>query len=87
MNFNAESGETEPARAAQTLVPRVPAPADENEVMFDQLEYLVEHVTGEGLCGCSDCRRYLRARAVLLEIFEYPAPAVRKAAATLPEAA
>jgi hypothetical protein len=40
--------------------------------MREQLEYLIEHVTAAGQCGCAECQRYLRARAILLEIFEKP---------------
>jgi hypothetical protein len=42
--------------------------ADANEVMREQLEYLIEHAAG-GTCGCTLCHRYLRTRALLLEIF------------------
>ena len=44
------------------------APADVNEVMREQLEYLIEHAGG-GTCGCPQCQRYLRARSLLMEIF------------------
>ena len=67
---------------------RVPEPADENDVMREQLEYLIGHATDSGMCGCSDCQRYLRARSALLEIFSEPTPQqVRLSAATLPMAA
>jgi hypothetical protein len=48
--------------------PRVVAAANENDVMLEQLEYLIEHAQG-GVCGCVQCNRYLRARAVLMEAF------------------
>jgi len=48
--------------------PRVIAAADTNEVMVEQLQYLIEHA-GRGICGCPQCERYLRARALLMEIF------------------
>ena len=48
--------------------PRVVAAANENEVMLEQLEYLIEHAQG-GICGCAQCTRYLRARSVLMEVF------------------
>jgi len=42
--------------------------ADANEVMREQLDYLIEHAQG-GPCGCAQCLRYQRARTVLLELF------------------
>ena len=48
--------------------PLVIAAADPNQVMREQLEYLIEHAGG-GTCGCSQCERYLRARALMMEIF------------------
>jgi len=48
--------------------PRVVAAANANEVMLEQLEYLIEHAQG-GICGCVQCNRYLRARSVLMEAF------------------
>ena len=63
--------------AAARLAPR-PQAAIENEVMLDQLEFLIEHVQ-EGVCGCEQCERYLRARTLLLEVFsDAPRPAVAK---------
>lgn len=66
---------------------RVLEPADESEVMREQLEYLIIHTAGHGLCGCSECQRYVRVRALLLEIFSEPAPQAAAATATLPMAA
>ena len=48
--------------------PRVVAAANANEVMLEQLEYLIEHAHA-GACGCSQCQRYQRARSVLMEVF------------------
>lgn len=53
------------ASAAPLLVVEA---ADPNEVMREQLEYLLDHAR-EGLCGCTACARYQRVRSVLLEIF------------------
>jgi len=44
------------------------AAADANEVMLEQLQYLIDHAGG-GTCGCPQCERYLRVRALLTEIF------------------
>ena len=61
--------------APQIEVPRIPEPADETDVMREQLEYLIEHAAEGTACGCSDCQRYRRVRAILLEIFDEPVPA------------
>ena len=45
------------------------APAAADDVMREQLDFLLEHVA-TGFCGCSLCNRYLRARFVLLDLFE-----------------
>jgi hypothetical protein len=63
--------------APQTEMPRIPEPADETDVMREQLEYLIEHAAHEGPCGCSECQRYLRVRSILLEIFAEPRLAPR----------
>jgi hypothetical protein len=69
-------------------LPRVAEPADENDVMREQLEYLIDHASEQGTCGCSECQRYLRARSLLLEIFSEPAgQPVRRPSATMPMAA
>jgi hypothetical protein len=48
--------------------PRVVGAADANDVMREQLEFLIEHAQG-GDCGCPLCNRYHRARTLLLEAF------------------
>jgi len=58
--------------APQAAMTRIPEPADESDVMREQLEYLIEHTAREVDCGCSECQRYLRVRAILLEIFGEP---------------
>jgi len=58
--------------APQAAVARIPEPADETEVMREQLEYLIAHTTQDAPCGCTECQRYLRVRAILLEIFGEP---------------
>jgi len=68
-------------------LPRVPEPADENDVLREQLEYLIGHAA-ERICGCSDCQRYLRVRSALLEIFSEPKPQqASQSAVALPMAA
>ena len=72
MAAHAELDGTETTLHTALILPRVPEPADTSDVMREQLEYLICHVSERGSCGCSDCQRYLRARSVLLEIFSEP---------------
>jgi hypothetical protein len=51
----------------------MPEPADEAEILREQLDYLIEHAAGNVPCGCGECQRYVRVRAALLEIFGEPA--------------
>ncbi len=44
------------------------AAADTNDVLREQLDFLIEHA-GEGMCGCSSCQRYAGVRAVLMQVF------------------
>jgi hypothetical protein len=85
---HAELDGTTTMRHGEFNPPAVPGSADERDVMREQLEYLIEHITERGECGCSDCQRYLRVRSVLLAIFSEPEPGeVQQLAATLPMAA
>ena len=56
------------AKVGLAAQPRVVIAADANDVMREQLEFLIEH-TQAGDCGCAQCNRYHRARALLLEAF------------------
>ena len=58
--------------APQLELSRIPEPADETDILREQLEYLIEHAAGNTQCGCSECQRYLRVRSALLEIFAEP---------------
>ena len=66
---------------------RILDPADEDDVLREQLEYLIAHAVERGGCGCSECQRYLRVRSVLLEIFSEPEPQPAKQLTALPMAA
>jgi hypothetical protein len=55
-------------------LPAVPEPADVADVLHEQLDYLIDHASERGTCGCSECQRYLRVRSALLEIFGEPEP-------------
>jgi phenylpyruvate tautomerase PptA (4-oxalocrotonate tautomerase family) len=56
----------------RVAVPGASEPTDANDIMREQLEYLINHIAEQGICGCSQCQRYLRTRSVLLEIFNEP---------------
>jgi hypothetical protein len=64
LNTNANTGVSSAWAVSRLVV----AAADANEVMREQLEYLIEHA-GSGTCGCSQCHRYLGVRSLLLHIF------------------
>jgi hypothetical protein len=55
-------------------LPAVPKPADVADVLHEQLDYLIDHASESGTCGCSECQRYFRVRSALLEIFGEPEP-------------
>jgi hypothetical protein len=80
-----EAPVTQTIAEGELSLPRVPEPADPNDVMREQLEYLIDH-TERGACGCHECERYLRVRTILLELFSEP-QAARQLTATLPMAA
>jgi hypothetical protein len=62
--------------------PRVIVAADANDVMREQLDFLIEHAQ-DGNCGCAQCQRYLRARALLMEAFaDSPRAALMKKASS-----
>jgi len=50
------------------LRPVVIQAADINEVMREQLEYLIDHA-GSGTCGCGQCQSYASVRTVLMKMF------------------
>jgi len=54
----------DPAEQARSA----PLIADTNEILREQLEFLIEHA-GEQTCGCSSCLRYSSVRAVLMQVF------------------
>jgi hypothetical protein len=60
--------------------PRVIAAADPNDVMREQLEFLIEHAQA-GDCGCQQCGRYFRLRTLLLEAFAEASPSKARIAA------
>jgi hypothetical protein len=64
-----QGGIMEPATEVKS--PAAALAADEGDILIEQLEYLLDHVEAAGAqCACSECKRYARARAVLMEIFK-----------------
>jgi len=84
---HAEVDETKTTLHKASSLPRVPEPADENDVMREQLEYLIGHATERGICSCSECQRFIRVRSLLLEIFSEPEPQPAQQLTALPMAA
>ncbi len=87
MTADVELDETKITSHNALSLPRVPEPADESDVMREQLEYLIAHTSERGNCGCSECQRYLRVRSLLLEIFSEPEPQAMQQLTALPMAA
>jgi hypothetical protein len=58
--------------APQVELSRIPEPANETDILREQLEYLIEHAAANAQCGCSECQRYAKVRSILLEIFAEP---------------
>jgi len=74
--------------APQVELQRVTEPADEADILREQLDYLIDHAARGAECGCAACHRYLRVRAILLEIFQEPqATKVREIPTALARAA
>jgi len=74
--------------APQVEQQRIPEVAAEADILREQLDYLISHSNGNAQCGCSECRRYGRVRAALLEIFiEPPRSKVQEMAPRLARAA
>ena len=68
------------AQVGLAVWPRVIVAADANDVILEQLEFLIEHAKS-GDCGCQLCERYFRVRTLLLEVFaELPKTQTRIAA-------
>jgi hypothetical protein len=62
--------------------PRVVVAADADDVMREQLEFLIEHAQA-GDCGCPQCNRYHRVRTLLLEAFTEAPPTEKRAVASM----
>ena len=79
VRLNAAANAVESSASVGTLVISA---ANANDVMREQLEFLIEHAQ-DGNCGCEQCQRYLRARTLLMEAFaDSPRAALMKKAST-----
>jgi len=87
MAAHAELEETKTTLHNTLSLPRISEPADESDVMREQLDYLIGHAAERGTCGCSECQRYLRVRSLLLAIFSEPEPQPAQPLTALPMAA
>jgi hypothetical protein len=73
-------GNTNPSGQVGLVVrPRVIVAADADEVMREQLEFLIEHAQ-KGDCRCTQCERYFRVRTLLLQAFTENALTAKRAA-------
>jgi hypothetical protein len=46
--------------------------ANRDEILREQLEYLIDHAGDTVVHSCPECRRYLEVRSLLLQIFGQP---------------
>ncbi len=68
----AEIKRNETVEKALSTLPRQTEAADECDVLREQLDYLMDCAAQHSHCDCSECRRFLRVRSILLEIFGEP---------------
>ena len=52
-----------------STLPKSVRSQETDDILREQLEYLIDHVSDKIVPGCSECRRYLRVRSLLLQIF------------------
>jgi len=55
--------------ADRAMLPKSVRLPETDDILREQLEYLIEHVSDKIVPGCSECRRYIRVRSLLLQIF------------------
>jgi hypothetical protein len=51
------------------MLPKNAGVAKTDDILREQLEYLIDHAGDKVEPRCSECRRYLRVRSLLLQIF------------------
>ena len=52
-----------------STLPKSVRSQETDDILREQLEYLIAHVNDKIVPGCSECRRYVRVRSLLLQIF------------------
>ena len=55
--------------ADRAMLPKSVRLHETDDILREQLEYLIDHAGDKIVPGCSECRRYLRVRSLLLRIF------------------
>ncbi len=83
----AEMMGNEVVEQALTTLPRLTGAADECEVLREQLDYLMDCAAEHSYCDCSECRRFLQVRSILLAIFGEPRTPEPREMLCLPRAA
>jgi hypothetical protein len=51
------------------ILPKSVRLQETDDILREQLEYLIAHVSDKIVPGCAECRRYVRVRSLLLQIF------------------
>ena len=64
--------------ADRAMLPKSLRLQETDDILREQLEYLIDHVSDKIVPGCSECRRYLRVRSLLLQIFRTSNDEVRR---------
>ena len=55
--------------ADRAMLPKSVRLPGTGDILREQLEYLIDHASDQIVPSCSECRRYLRVRSLLLQIF------------------
>jgi hypothetical protein len=55
--------------ADHAILPKNAGVAKTDDILREQLEYLIDHAGEKVELSCSECRRYLRVRSLLLQVF------------------
>ena len=61
-----------------SILPKSVRLQETDDILREQLEYLIDHASGKIVPNCSECRRYLQVRSLLLQIFRTSNDEVRR---------
>ena len=64
--------------ADRAMVPKSVRLPGTDDILREQLEYLIDHASGKIVPSCSECHRYLQVRSLLLQIFRTSNDEVRR---------